>query len=146
MGKFGGKSVTSVRKAIVDSGTSLLAVPTADIKKIADAVGAKPVAPFPPFNKEYKIDCNSAGPDIEFVLGGKSYILKKADYVLNEQGQCLLGFTGLDVPAPAGPLYILGDVFMRAHYVKFDVDNKQLGFAQIVKGVEIASSSNTIVV
>jgi len=143
--KIGGTSVTAVRKAIVDSGTSLLAVPTADMKKIAEAVGATPVLPIPPFNKEYKIDCNSAGPDIEFVLGGKSYILKKADYVLNESGQCLLGFTGLDVPAPAGPLYILGDVFMRAHYVKFDVDNKQLGFAQIVKGVELVSSGTLVV-
>merc|ERR1712217_720540 len=131
--KIGGKSITSVRKAIVDSGTSLLAVPTADIKKIADAVGAKQVLPIPPFNKEYKIAC-------------KSYTLKKADYVLNESGQCLLGFTGLDVPAPSGPLYILGDVFMRAYYVKFDVDNKQLGFAQIVKGVELASEPMTVVV
>merc|ERR1712060_442290 len=144
--KVGGKSITSVRKAIVDSGTSLLAVPTADIKKIADAVGAKPVLPIPPFNKEYTIDCNSAGPDIEFVLGGKSYVLKKADYVIADAGQCLLGFTGLDVPAPAGPLYILGGVFMRAYYVKFDVDNKQLGFAQIVRGVEVASDSKTVVV
>jgi len=100
----------------------------------------------PPFNKEYKIDCNSAGPDIEFVIAGNSYTLKKADYVLNESGQCLLGFTGLDVPAPSGPLYILGDVFMRAYYVKFDVDNKQLGFAQIVKGVELASEATTVVV
>jgi len=144
--KVGGKSVTSVRKAIVDSGTSLLAVPTADIKKIADAVGAKQVLPIPPFNKEYTIDCNTTGPDIEFVIAGKSYTLKKADYVLNESGQCLLGFTGLDVPAPAGPLYILGDPFMRAFYVKFDVDNKQLGFAQIVKGVELASDATTVVV
>merc|ERR1712187_604276 len=144
--KVGGKSITSVRKAIVDSGTSLLAVPTADIKKIADAVGAKQVLPFPPFNKEYKIDCNSAGPDIDFVIAGKSYTLKKADYVLNESGQCLLGFTGLDVPAPSGPLYILGDVFMRAYYMKFDVDNKQLGFAQIVKGVELASEATTVVI
>lgn len=144
--KIGGSSVTNVRKAIVDSGTSLLAVPSADMKKIAAAVGAKPVAPFPPFNKEYTIDCNSPGPDIEFVLGGKSYTLKKADYVLNEgQGMCLLGFTGLDVPAPAGPLYILGDVFMRAHYVKFDVDNKQLGFAQIKKGVDTVSSPTLVV-
>merc|ERR1712110_1223619 len=143
--KVGGSSVTSVRKAIVDSGTSLLAVPTADMKKIATAVGASPVLPFPPFNKEYKIDWNSAGPDIEFVLGGKSYTLKKEDYVLNESGQCLLGFTGLDVPAPAGPLYILGDIFMRAHYVKFDVDNKQLGFAQIKKGVQTVSSATLVV-
>ena len=29
------------------------------------------------------------------------------------------------------PQYILGDVFMRAHYVKFDVGNKRLGFAAI---------------
>merc|ERR1712187_514689 len=142
--QIGGKSITSVRKAIVDSGTSLLAVPSSDIKSIAAAVGAKAV----PLSggKEYTVDCNAAGPDIEFVIGGKSYTLKKEDYVINEQGQCLLGFTGLDVPAPAGPLYILGDVFMRRYYVKFDVDNKQLGFAKIVKGVEVAETATTIVV
>merc|ERR1712039_21313 len=144
--KIGGSSVTTVKKAIVDSGTSLLAVPTADLAKIAKAVGAKQVLPIPPFNKEYTIDCNTPGPDIEFVISDKSYTLKKADYVLNESGKCLLGFTGLDVPAPAGPLYILGDVFMRAHYVKFDVDNKQLGFAQIKKGVEVVKSATSVVV
>merc|ERR1711937_380387 len=90
--KIGGNSFTSVKKAIVDSGTSLLAAPSADMKKIAAAVGAKSVLPFPPFNKEFMIDCNSPGPDIEFVIGGKTYTLKKADYILNEQGQCLLGF------------------------------------------------------
>merc|ERR1712060_969073 len=138
--KVGGKSITSVRKAIVDSGTSLLAVPTADIKKIADAVGAKQVLPIPPFNKEYTVDCNSAGPDIDIVIGGSTYTLKKGDYIIKDQTICLFGMTGLDVPAPAGPLYILGDVFMRAHYVKFDVGNKRLGFAQLKK------SSSTIVV
>merc|ERR1712084_121705 len=141
--KIGGKSITSARKAIVDSGTSLLAVPTSDIKAIATAVGAKAV----PLSggKEYTVDCNTAAPDIEFDIGGKSYTLKKEDYVINEQGQCLLGFTGLDVPAPAGPLYILGDVFMRRYYVKFDVDNKQLGFAQIVKDAELVSTPTLVV-
>merc|ERR1711998_331007 len=138
-------SVVDTNKAVMDSGTSLLALPSASIKAIAKAVGAKQVLPIPPFNKEYTIDCDTPGPDIEFVISGKSYTLKKADYVLNESGKCLLGFTGLDVPAPAGPLYILGDVFMRAHYVKFDVDNKQLGFAQIVKGVEVASAATVVV-
>merc|ERR1712028_163294 len=138
--KVNGQSVTSVRKAIVDSGTSLLAVPTADMKKLAAAVGAKTVLPFPPFNKEYTVDCNSTGPDIDIVIAGNTYTLKKEDYIIKDQIICLFGVTALDVPAPAGPLYILGGVFMRAHYVKFDVGNKQLGFAQLKK------SSTTVVV
>merc|ERR1719272_2368742 len=135
--KINGTSVTTVRKAIIDSGTSLLAVPLADIRVIADLVGAKTVLPIPPFNKEYTMPCDGAAPDIDVVIGGKTYVLTKADYVLNMSGECLFGMTGIDIPAPAGPLYILGDVFMRAHYVKFDVDNKQLGFAKIVKNVVV---------
>jgi len=139
--KVGGVSVTTAKKAIIDSGTSLLAVPVADMKKIAAAVGGKPMFG----GKEYTIDCNTTAPDIEFVLGGKTYVLTKEDYVLNEQGSCLLGLTGMDVPAPAGPLIILGDVFMRAHYVKFDVDNKQLGFAKIKKGVKPVAVATLVV-
>lgn len=131
--KINSNSVTTAKKAIVDSGTSLLAVPTDEMKKIAELTGAKSVLPIPPFNKEYTINCTADAPDIDIVIGGNTYTLTKEDYILNESGQCLLGFTGLDVPAPAGPLWILGDVFMRAHYVKFDVDNKQLGFAKIKK-------------
>lgn len=138
--KVNGQSVTSTRKAIVDSGTSLLAVPTADMAKIAQLVGAKKVLPFPPFNKEYTVDCNSTGPDLDIVIGGNTYTLKKEDYIIKDETICLFGMTGLDVPAPAGPLYILGDVFMRAHYVKFDAGNKRLGFAALKK------SSSTIVV
>lgn len=128
-----GASMTTTRKAIVDSGTSLLAAPSADIKALAKAVGAHQVLPIPPFNKEYLINCTSPGPDISIKIGGREYVLTKEDYTLNDAGQCLFAMTGLDVPPPAGPLYILGDVFMRAHYVKFDVDNKRLGFAKIKK-------------
>merc|ERR1719336_3457398 len=107
--------MTSCHKAIVDSGTSLLAVPTADITKIVA------------------------------LIGGKTYTLTKDDYALETAGKCVLGMMGLDVPAPAGPLYILGDVFMRKFYVKFDEDNKQLGFAQIKTGVAVVSSATLVV-
>jgi len=131
----GGDTVTTTKKAIVDSGTSLMTVPTADIKALAKKVGAKQVLPIPPFNKEYTIDCDSAAPSIDITLGGKVYSLTKEQYVIKSceagQCQCLLGFEGLDVPAPAGPLVILGDVFLRAHYVKFDVDNSRVGIAAI---------------
>jgi len=131
----GGDSVTAAKKAIVDSGTSLMTVPTADIKALAKKVGAKQVLPIPPFNKEYTIDCDSAAPSIDITLGGKVYSLTKEQYVIRSckagQCECLLGFEGLDVPAPAGPLVILGDVFLRAHYVKFDVDGSRVGIATI---------------
>lgn len=131
----GGKSATSAAKAIVDSGTSLIAVPSKDMKAIAELVGAKQMSIIPPLNREYKIDCDASAPAIDVTLGGKVYSLTKDQYVIKScsQGQCtcLFGFTGLDVPAPAGPLVILGDVFMRAHYVKFDVDNVRLGFAKL---------------
>eukprot|EP01062_Namystynia_karyoxenos_P014401 TRINITY_DN1518_c0_g1_i4.p2 TRINITY_DN1518_c0_g1~~TRINITY_DN1518_c0_g1_i4.p2 ORF type:complete len:564 (+),score=226.69 TRINITY_DN1518_c0_g1_i4:73-1692(+) len=135
--QIGGESVTTTRKAIVDSGTSLLALPTKDIKAIAKKVGAKTVLPIPPFNREYTMDCDAQAPDIDVMIGGSTYTLTKDDYMIKSctagQCECLFGMTGLDVPAPAGPLIILGDVFMRAHYVKFDVDNSRLGFAKIAK-------------
>jgi hypothetical protein len=129
--KMNGASITSCRKAIVDSGTSLLAVPSADIAKIVAAVGAKPLGPIAPLNKEYTFDCNGTAPDFDITIAGKTYTLTKEDYALQNGGQCVLGMQGLDVPAPAGPLYILGDVFMRKFYVKFDVGKKQLGFATL---------------
>jgi len=131
--QINGESVVDTNKAVMDSGTSLLALPSASIKAIAKLVGAKTVLPIPPFNKEYTIDCDSAGPDMDINLGGKTYTLTKQDYIINDEGQCLFGATGIDIPAPAGPLVILGDVFMRAHYVSFDFGKQQVGLAKIVK-------------
>jgi len=132
-----GQNVINSNKAVIDSGTSLLAVPSKDIKAIAKLVGAKTLLPIPPFNKEYTIDCDADGPDMDIVLGGKTYTLKKEDYVIADAGECLFGMTGLDIPAPAGPLVILGDVFMRAHYVSFDFEKNQIGLAQIVKSTSV---------
>jgi len=125
--KIGGESATSAVKAIVDSGTSLLAGPKADVKKIAKLVGAKPIA-FG-LTGEYSIDCNAKAPDMEFSLGGNTYTLALKDYIINEGGECLFAMMGIDIPAPNGPLWILGDVFMRKYYTKFDYGNKRLGFA-----------------
>ena len=124
--KVGNSSMTTATKAIVDSGTSLLTGPTEDVKKIAEALGARALGN----TGEYLIDCNPYGaPDLNIDINGKTFTLSLADYVIYDEGECLLAIMGMDIPAPTGPLWILGDVFMRKYYVKFDIDNKRIGIA-----------------
>jgi len=136
--QVGGSSISAAKRGVVDSGTSLMIVPTDEIKAIATAVGAKQLSKIPPFNREYTIDCDASAPSIDFVIDGTTYSLSKEDYSLDQgSGQCLFAFSGQDIPAPVGPLIIMGDVFMRAHYCKFDVGQRRVGIAQIVKSEEV---------
>ncbi|KAA0153969.1 hypothetical protein FNF27_05380 [Cafeteria roenbergensis] len=132
----GGKSATTSKNAIIDSGTSLLAGPTEEVKAIAKAVGAEPFFLNP---NEFTLDCSAVPnmPSIDVVLGGKNFTLTPKDYVLNiEDTVCLLGMIGIDVPPPAGPLWIMGDVFMRKYYSVFHMPSNQhptgaVGFARV---------------
>jgi len=122
-----GTNVTTVTKAIVDSGTSLLAGPKDEVKAIAQLVGAHAF-----LHGEYLIKCEAVdtAPDVDITLGGKVYTLTAKDYIINSGATCLLGMVGMDIPAPMGPLWILGDPWMRKFYTVFDFGQKRLGFAQ----------------
>merc|ERR1712217_870503 len=78
--------------------------------------------------KEYVVDCSkkSSLPALTVTLGGKEFQLSAEDYVLEVSGQCLFAFMGIDVPPPRGPLWIMGDVFMRKYYCVFDYGNKKM--------------------
>lgn len=124
------KSVTTTKKAILDTGTSLLAGPTAEVKAIAKTLGATPFFLNP---NEFTVDCSKIDqlPNIEVTLNGKTFTLAGKDYILNQENVvCLLGITGIDVPAPAGPLWILGDVFLRRYYTVFDYGNQRVQIAE----------------
>jgi hypothetical protein len=116
------EKLVSSAHCIIDTGTSLITGPPKVIEQIATAVGAKKV-----IAGEYSIDCSARLPNLTFVLGGTEFVLVGKDYLIESNGQCILGMMGLDINEG---LWILGDVFIRKYYTVFDFGKKQVGFAQ----------------
>jgi len=130
---FDGKDTNTCQgqcKVAIDSGTSLIAGPTAAIQTLNNLIGATHI-----YGPEYVVECGKIDElkDVTFVLNGENYPLRGEDYILKmtEAGEtiCMSGFMGMDIP---NGMWILGDVFMGRYYTVFDVENEQVGFAQAI--------------
>ncbi|KAH9062721.1 aspartic peptidase A1 [Lactarius vividus] len=113
--------------AAIDTGTSLIVVPT-DIAEMLNAqIGAKKS-----WNGQYQVDCAKVPqlPDLSFYFNGRAYPLKGSDYVLDIQGTCISAFTGMDLNLPGGSLWIIGDAFLRRYYTVYDLGRNAVGFAK----------------
>lgn len=113
--------------AAIDTGTSLIALPSLEAEEINRIIGAKRN-----FLGQYIVECEKipSMPDMTITLGDKPFVLKASDYVLDMGGSCVSAFMGFDIPAPVGPLWIVGDAFLRSYYSIYDLDNDRIGFAK----------------
>jgi hypothetical protein len=80
--------------AAIDTGTSLIAVPS-DIAEIIN----KEIGATKGYGGQYTLPCDKVPslPQIGFTFAGKEFKLAGEDYTLNVQGQCISAFTGLDI-------------------------------------------------
>jgi len=106
--------------AIVDTGTSAIVGPKDLVGRLVEGLPQQP-------------DCADVDkqPDLEFVIGGQSYVLTPNDYYLKvtQFGKtvCALGIMSLDAPIN---FLILGDSFIKKYYTHFDAENLRVGFAK----------------
>lgn len=113
--------------AAIDTGTSLIALPTDTAEIINAELGAKKS-----WSGQYTVDCARIPdlPDLTFNFGGKDFTITGEDYILQVQGTCVSAFTGLDMPSNIGELWIVGDVFLRKWYTVYDLGKNAVGFAK----------------
>ncbi|KAI1757655.1 aspartic peptidase domain-containing protein [Xylaria castorea] len=112
---------------ILDTGTSLIALPTDLAELLNKEMGAKKG-----FNGQYSVDCAARDslPDVSFKLSGYDFSITPYDYILEVSGSCISTFMGMDFPAPVGPLAILGDAFLRKWYSIYDLGKGTVGLAK----------------
>ncbi len=125
---FGGKKNVSL--SLPFAGTSLLTGPSRDVQTVLAALSHN------------RHDCQNINsmPLLTYVVsdrhGDYKFNLEPEWYMIRSESNahiCKEGFMGLDVPQPRGPLWILGDIFMKKFYTVFHrggADRKaSVGFA-----------------
>ncbi|NXO25628.1 PEPA protein, partial [Cisticola juncidis] len=111
-------------QAIVDTGTTLLAVPTRAFRTLMRRLGA---------SSSGEISCEAVRnlPNLTFHIHGREFPVPPRAYVIRSNGYCTLGLQGMDTPTEEGELWILGDVFIREYYVIFDRANNKVGLSPL---------------
>lgn len=115
--------------AAIDTGTSLIALPSGLAEILNAEIGAKKG-----WSGQYAIDCDTRAtlPDLTLNFNGYNFTITPYDYTLEVSGSCISAFTPMDFPEPVGPLAIIGDAFLRKYYSIYDLENDAVGLAKAV--------------
>uniref|UniRef100_A0A4X1TNU4 Pregnancy-associated glycoprotein 2-like n=1 Tax=Sus scrofa TaxID=9823 RepID=A0A4X1TNU4_PIG len=110
-------------QAIVDTGTTYLMGPHAEVDKIHSLMNAVP------HQKEYLVQCNARDtyPDIIFTINNVDYPVPAHAYIRKVRGQpwgCRSGYRGWAAN------WILGHMFLRVYFTVFDRGQNRIGLAR----------------
>ncbi|CAH2352678.1 saccharopepsin [[Candida] railenensis] len=113
--------------AAIDTGTSLITLPSSLAEIINSKIGATKS-----WSGQYQIDCEKRDslPDLTLNFAGYNFTLSPYDYTLDVSGSCISVFTPMDFPEPIGDLAIIGDAFLRRYYSIYDLKKNAVGLAK----------------
>ncbi|CAG8784102.1 42020_t:CDS:1 [Gigaspora margarita] len=120
-------TLSVVRPAIIDTGTTLLIIPTEDAEELHKQI---PGSEFDSQDNVYLIPCNTTAV-VSLVFGGVGYKIPPRDLTFApiSDTQCVSAIIPGDIFPPL-PIWLCGQTFLKNVYSVFDVGNKQVGFAQ----------------
>lgn len=118
---YTGSAKTQKSQYIVDSGTTLVYLPTATAKTVNNLFSPKATLQ----QGTYVVSCTAKAPSFGVKIGGTTFQVSAADMILKDpSGVCISGIQD----GGSGP-YILGDVFLQNVVAVFDVGAAQMRFA-----------------
>jgi hypothetical protein len=118
---------TSGCKGIIDTGTSVIVGPTAQVNAILSALNVKS-------------DCSNYNslPNLSVQMANTVFSVPPSIYVLKQGNSCAALIQG----ELGASMWILGDTFIRAFYTVFDRGNNQVGFAKLSSSANAAEIIN----
>jgi len=119
----------------VDTGTTLIYVPTAAAEELYKQIPSASAAPEEIGTGYYLIPCSEMDTlsSVSFVFGSSSFAVNSLDFNLGplEEGStdCVAGIIGADDVTGSGNFAIVGDEFLKNWYSVFDIGSNSVGFA-----------------
>jgi len=137
---------------VIDTGSTLIGGPTADVKAIWAAVPGSAAVVDPQLEGFFSFPCFTS-VQVTLSFGGKAWPINVTDMNLGQisrgSSQCLGAIFDLSLaennpPGPGDPTWIVGDTFLKNVYSVFRADPPSIGFAQLssVAGGSGAPSGN----
>lgn len=125
-----GQTILSNIEAVIDTGSPLITLSSTDAKTFYDVAGGKD-ASSTVGNGYYTFPCDFK-IEVALAFGGKSFPMSMSSFNLGQvsagSSDCVGGIVGTGTDM--GPA-IIGTAFLQNVYTKFDIANKQIGFAQL---------------
>ncbi|KAJ7049944.1 acid protease [Mycena amicta] len=137
--------ITKGSLAAIDTGTTLIGGPTADVEAIYAAIPGATRSPT--MSGYFEFPCSSS-VQISMSFGGKIWPINSADMNLgsgSSNNMCIGGIfdltLGSDItPSPGNPSWVVGDTFLKNVYSVYRVNPSQIGFAELS---DVAGSSGS---